>query len=114
MAFDVSNGLLYTGDGGRVIRANLDGTSPVDIVTNTRVVDIELDVQNGKMYWSDTFQGFENNNRKILRAITATMSLDPARPPPSAETRYRMVRLFPGRQEAWIGRSVSISDPARA
>jgi len=45
-------GLVPTSGIGKIIRYNIDGTNPVDVVTNvTGVNDIELDLVHRKIYW---------------------------------------------------------------
>jgi YVTN family beta-propeller protein/VCBS repeat-containing protein len=66
IAFDVTAGHLYSGDRLFLFRANLDGSGRVDIVpTSTssqgrnQVGDVELDLANGKVYWTEG--AFGNN-----------------------------------------------------
>ena len=65
MALDLEAGKMYWTDavGGKIQRANLDGSNAKDLVTNTRMAyGLALDLEARQMYWTNTLTG------KIQRA----------------------------------------------
>lgn len=58
IALDVAGGHLYTGSEAWLFRLNLDGTGRVNLVPAiNHVLDVELDLVHGKVYWSEGGQG---------------------------------------------------------
>jgi len=58
IAIDSANGYLYSGTRAALFRANLDGTGRIDLVPAiNQVADIDLDLTNGKIYWSEGGSG---------------------------------------------------------
>jgi DNA-binding beta-propeller fold protein YncE len=81
IAVDNTNNKIYfdaQSDDGTVsglYRANLDGTSPVEIDnTQSRIFGIALDVDNSKVYWSgrDTYEIYQANLNGTKKVILAT------------------------------------------
>lgn len=58
IAFDPANGHFYSGTAGALFRANLDGSGRVNLVPAVnQVADVELDLADGKIYWSEAGGG---------------------------------------------------------
>lgn len=84
IAFDVANGHLYSGDGSKLFRANLDGTDRTDLITGFLVTDIELDLVHRKVYWSTGSQirsanldGTGNTNLIAVSGTCEGLAVDP-------------------------------------
>ena len=57
IAIDEINGFIYWSESGRIVRSNLDGTSPKVVVSNiSHPYGIALDISAGKIYWAQ-FEG---------------------------------------------------------
>jgi len=55
-AFDLIHGYIYftvIGPSGRIMRCDLDGSNDVTITPSVMAYNIEIDVDGGKLYWSD-------------------------------------------------------------
>ncbi|MDK1046367.1 MAG: hypothetical protein QGM45_11875 [Anaerolineales bacterium] len=64
-AVDVQARKLYWGEDYRVKRANLDGSSPEDVIVTmeTTPQSIDLDTEHGKLYWADrTYKAIRRSN----------------------------------------------------
>ncbi len=60
IAFDPLNGHIYAGDDNNIVRANLDGSGQIDLVSTTWIGDVEMDLVNGKIYWSEVAGGIRS------------------------------------------------------
>jgi len=74
LALDVAGGKVYWSEPERIRRANLDGSSPEDLVAffptdpPNYPADVALDLSAGKLYWSEIFAFGIPNANKIRRA----------------------------------------------
>ncbi|HMB71315.1 MAG TPA: hypothetical protein VKU85_18540, partial [bacterium] len=53
LAIDSAAGKLYWVDTSKIVRANLDGSSPATLVSSTDAGAIALDVEAGHLYWTE-------------------------------------------------------------
>jgi DNA-binding beta-propeller fold protein YncE len=69
LRLDSRHGHLYWSDDrlSLIRRVNLDGSNLVDLVSAERVGDIDLDLVNGKIYWTQQ-HAFSQTNGRIMRS----------------------------------------------